>query len=242
MRYGIFSDVHSNLEALESVLSAFKEESIDAYLCIGDVIGYAANPCECIRMVKGNADVCIAGNHDWASVDKFNTGYFNPLALAAIRWTSQMLSKEERVFLESLELVFVNKDLTLVHGTLDNPQEFDYLFDGDDAGKTFAALTTPVCFVGHTHVAGILIEEKMKNIIYRQPSHFAFEEGNRYIVNVGSVGQPRDGIPDAAYCVYDTAKKEVAIKRVPYDMELARKKIIEAGLPQRLGDRLLVGH
>lgn len=241
MRYGIFSDVHSNLEALESVFSAFKEESIDTYLCIGDVVGYAADPCECIRMVKGNADVCITGNHDWASVDKFSTDYFNSLALAAIRWTRQRLGKDERVFLESLELAFVNKDLTLVHGTLDDPQEFNYLFDSDDAAKTFAALTTPVCFVGHTHVAGVFIKEK-ENILYGQPSHVTIEDNNSYIVNVGSVGQPRDGNPDAAYCIYDTAKKEVAIKRVPYDRELVRKKIIEGGLPHKLGDRLLVGH
>lgn len=241
MRYGIFSDVHSNLEALDAVINAYKKEAIDKYLCVGDVVGYAANPKECVEKVKTIATITMAGNHDWASVDLFSVDYFNPVARQAILWTKRNLDTSGRYFLESLKLIYKNDILTLVHGTLDAPQDFNYMTDSYAAWETFRLLKTGVCFVGHSHVAGIFISDKDERIFYCEDNFIDIKDGNKYIINVGSVGQPRDGNPKAAYCIYDTDKEEVQIKRVNYDIGAVRKKIYDAGLPQFLGDRLFAG-
>lgn len=240
MRYGIFSDIHSNLEAFKAVTKALRHGKVDKYLCGGDVVGYGANPKEAIENVKAIAEVTVAGNHDWACVDLFSTTYFNPVAYEAIIWTRDNLDDLGRYFLQSLKLVFKNEDLTLVHGTLVNPNEFDYLIDIDTASGTFGLLETKLCFVGHSHAPGIFVRED-NNILYLEESLIEIKDANKYIVNVGSVGQPRDGDPRAAYCVYDTETKLVEIKRVEYDVETARKKIVNSGLPKFLGERLLVG-
>lgn len=241
MRYGIFSDIHSNLEALDAVIEVYKKEEIDKYLCVGDVVGYATNPKECIEKVKGLAMVTVAGNHDWASVNLFSTDYFNPLAKEAILWTEHNLNEQDRRFLEGLALVYKNEDLSLVHGTLDEPGDFNYMADGYIASRTFALLETNVCFVGHTHVPGTFTKSEDGRIQYQTESNIDIQERNKYIINVGSVGQPRDGDSHAAYCIYDVTKKNVQIKRISYDIQAARGKIINAGLPGFLGERLLVG-
>lgn len=241
MRYGIFSDVHSNLEALEAVINAYKKESIDKYLCVGDIVGYAANPNECISKIETLTAKSIAGNHDWASVDLFSSDYFNPAAKEAILWTAVNLDDKNRAILKSLQLTYVNEDLTLVHGILEKPAEFNYMLYEEDASETFRLLKTRICFVGHTHVPGIFIEDKEGKVFYQQTNSIEIRQGLRYIVNVGSVGQPRNEDRRAAYCIYDTGKMEIQIKRVDYDIETSRKKIIAMGLPRFLGDRLLVG-
>ena len=241
MRYGIFSDVHSNIEALNAVVAALEKEKIDSYLCAGDVVGYASAPRDSIEVVKSLADITIAGNHDWAAVDKFALDYFNQYAKEAILWTGNNLGQEDRHFLESLTLVYKNQDLILVHGTLQNPEEFDYMTDEYAARETFRLMEHDICFVGHTHIAGTFKKDKFDAIDYSEDKFISIEPGNKYIVNVGSVGQPRDRNPKAAYCVYDSDEKEVHIKRVDYDTGTARRMIIDAGLPKFLGDRLLTG-
>lgn len=241
MRYGIFADVHSNLEALETVIHAYKKEAIDKYLCAGDVVGYGANPQECAGQVKMLAMITVAGNHDWASVNLFATDYFNPFAREAVSWTAHNLDEQGRYFLEQLGLIYKNEHLTMVHGTLDDPGDFNYMTDDYIAGKTFALLKTNICFVGHTHVAEIFIKDRDGRIYYQENNAIDIKEGNKYIINVGSVGQPRDGNPQAAYCIYDTDAKIAQMKRIDYDVQTARKKIIARGLPRFLGERLLIG-
>ena len=241
MRYGIFSDIHSNLEALESVISAYKNESVDNYLCIGDVVGYAANPKECIERVRNITAVTVAGNHDWATVNLFSIDFFNEYAKEAISWTMRNIGNADSDFLKSLKLFYKNEDLTIVHGTLDNPQEFNYLTDGYIAEETFSIMETNTCFVGHTHKPGVFMKGIDGRIHYSQDEPCYIRPENKYIINVGSVGQPRDGDPKAAYCIYDTEKKEILIKRVGYDILAQRNKIIDSGLPKFLGDRLLMG-
>ncbi|MGD0336457.1 MAG: metallophosphoesterase family protein [Candidatus Omnitrophota bacterium] len=241
MRYGIFSDVHSNLEALDAVLEAYKSESIDKYLCIGDIVGYAVNPAECFEKIKSRAAVTVAGNHDWAASGKLSIEYFNPYAAAAINWTVGILTAAQKEFLSSLELVFSCEHLTLVHGTLDNPAEFDYLFDITQARQDFLHLRTALMFVGHTHVPAAYVKEKDRVSEIPATKTVTVKPDNQYIINIGSVGQPRDNNPKASYSIYDTEKKEILIKRVDYDKEMTRRKIIDAGLPVFLGDRLLSG-
>jgi predicted phosphodiesterase len=241
MRYGIFSDIHANLEALEAAMSAFKREAIDRYFCAGDLVGYGANPKECIEKVESFTGAVVAGNHDWASIGLFSENYFNANAKDAIFWTRKNLDDESRYFLGSLKLVYKNEDFTLVHGTLDNPGAFDYMADSYTAGETFRVMETDICFIGHTHVAGIFTKGQDERIYYQEQESVYIKENDKYIVNLGSIGQPRDGDPRACYCTYDTDKKEVRIKRADYDTQAARRKIISAGLPQFLGDRLLIG-
>lgn len=241
MRYGIFADIHSNLEALDEVIKAYKKEAIDKYLCVGDVIGYASNPKECIEKTKALTVIAVAGNHDWAVVDLFPVDYFNPVAREAIFWTKRNLDEQGRYFLESLKLIYKNEDLTLVHGTLDAPQEFHYMTDTYIAENSFRLLETNICFIGHSHAGGIFIKGKDDQMYYQEADSIKIKNENRYIINVGSVGQPRDGNPYASYCIYDTEEKEIQIKRINYDIQTARRKIIEAGLPRFLGDRLVMG-
>lgn len=241
MRYGIFSDVHSNLEALQVVLEAYKKESIDIYLCAGDIVGYGANPNECIELIRSLGTTVVAGNHDWGSVDLFPLEYFNPAAYQALLWTKDNLTDAAKTFLRSLQLVYKKEALTLVHGTLQSPQNFHYLIDGYVAGEIFRLLETRLCFVGHTHVSGIFIKDKKGGLYYSTAGVIDIEVESKYIVNTGSVGQSRDSNPQAAYCIYDSEKKQVQIKRVDYDMATSRKKIIMAGLPVSLGNRLMVG-
>jgi len=241
MRYGIFADIHSNLEALEAVINAYKKEAIDRYLCAGDIVGYATNPRECIEKVCSLMGIAIAGNHDWVAVNLFPDDYFNPVARQAITWTRLNLNDESRSFLESLKLTYSNKDLVMAHGTLQKPQDFNYMSDGYMAEETFRLLEIDICFVAHTHVTGLCIRDSDRFLSYTQEGCVDIKVGNKYIVNVGSVGQHRDGNPDAAYCIYDSDKKKIQIKRVSYNAEITRKKIIGAGLPKSLGDRLLTG-
>ncbi len=241
MRYAIFSDIHSNLEAFEVVISALRKESIDRYFCAGDIVGYAANPLECIQKLKTIASVTVAGNHDWASVNLFPVEYFNLAARQAIVWTTLVLKNEDKEFLSSLKPVYHNEDLTLVHGTLNEPETFNYLVDLLAIESTFSVLKNNICFVGHSHIPAIFSQDPKGNIFLSKEKKIQISPANKFIVNVGSIGQPRDGNPEAAYCIYDTKTKWVEIKRVAYNTGLARKKIISAGLPVFLGERLLVG-
>jgi len=241
MRYGIFSDVHANLEALESVLAAYRKEKIDSYLCGGDIVGYAADHKECTRLVEQYADSVVAGNHDQACVGTISMDYFNPVAKEAVIWTKSHLDKKTSSYLESLPLVYKNEELTLVHGTLADPQAFNYMSDGFTALKSFQVQNTPLCFLGHTHVPGVFIYNHKREVEYSQSDEIILRKKNKYIVNVGSVGQPRDGNPLACYCIYDSDQKRVLIKRVKYNIAKAKSKILQAGLPRLLAERLGMG-
>ena len=240
MRLGILSDIHGNLEALDEVLSALAKERIDKYLCLGDIVGYGADPAECIAETKRLNPITIAGNHDWASVGLFGVSYFNPAAKEAVLWTEENLSAEDKQFLKSLKLLHQEDELTLVHGTLQEPEQFKYMLDLSSAQKTFALSKTRICFVGHTHQPGIFIQENDDCRVSSQQK-LKLNPAQRYIVNAGSIGQPRDGNPQASYVVYDSEKEQLQIKRVDYDIKKAQGKIIKAGLPRILAERLAVG-
>jgi predicted phosphodiesterase len=242
MRYAVFSDIHSNLQALEAVLAAYASEHIDAYLCIGDIVGYGADPNECIQRVAALPAVTVAGNHDQAALGIFSSQDFNPEAQEALRWTSERLSGSSRAFLASLPLVHATPDLVMVHGSLDAPESFRYLTAASGCAPTFERMERAVCFVGHTHVPVVFVREPDGAVRYQDAEVTTVMPDRRYIVNVGSVGQPRDSVPQATYCIYDTQRSTIEIRRRPYEVFTARRRIIEAGLPQFLGDRLLTGN
>lgn len=241
MRYAILGDIHSNLEAIDEVLRALKKESIDEYLCVGDIVGYNADPHECIKIVKSLCSKIIAGNHDWAVVGKFRLDWFRELAREAIVWTAPLLDDEEKEFLSSLELIYASGDFTLVHGTLFEPGEFHYLTSLDYAFKTFQVLKTKICFLGHTHKPVFYIMDKEGKISYSWDEKLFLEDDLRYIVNVGSVGQPRDGDTRACLCIYDTEANSIEFRRVEYDFRKAQEKIRATNLPEALALRLSMG-
>lgn len=240
MRYGIFSDIHGNLEAFQEVIDAYKKEKIDRHLCVGDIVGYGADPTECIDQTKQLQALTVAGNHDWAAVDMTDITYFNPVAKQAIIWSREKLPAAEKEFLKSLKLVYENADLILVHGTLNKPEEFNYLLDVDLAILDFDLMKKNICFIGHSHTVGVFIEAKGA-ISYSVQTQIKMDPIKKYIVNVGSVGQPRDRDNRASYCIFDTEKKEVYFKRVKYNIQKCQEKIVKAGLPPFLAARLMAG-
>ena len=248
MRYGILSDIHGNLEALDAVLEAMAGERIGHYLCLGDIVGYGASPNACLDRVTGLTTDVIAGNHDHAAIGKLDISTFNPYAAEAALWTRQQLSPDGRRYLGGLPYVRRYDDLFIVHASPVRPEEWTYLTSPWQADEAFEAMPAGValCTLGHTHTPMIFERRDAEDRSRQIPSsalELALElaSDRRYIVNVGSVGQPRDGDPRAAYCVYDTEMKRIEIKRVPYDLETAQRKIRKAGLPDLLAERLEFG-
>lgn len=239
MLYAILGDIHSNLDALETVLEEVKKERPDQILSVGDIVGYAAQPSECIALIREATTTIVAGNHDYAAVGKMDISYFNPEAREAVIWTAQHLSQEEKDFLASLPLVIEKDNLTLVHGTLHRPELFNYIFTFDDAELCLRHLKGGICFVGHSHVpVAILSNDELQA---NQEQEVSLEGIKKAIINVGSVGQPRDRNPRACYILYDSEKGIVRFRRIEYDISSASKKILEAGLPHRNAERLRLG-
>ncbi len=239
MKYGIITDIHGNLEALESVLSALSEEGVDKYICCGDIVGYGADPGECIRLVRERTSQIVAGNHDHAAVELIDTKNFNPTAQDAVRWTQEQLTQEETEFLANLPMSLVTDGLFIVHATPFQPEKWEYIRTTYDAFRSFKAFAESLCFVGHSHTPVTFISNKSLRFSFDEETEI--KEGHRYIMNVGSVGQPRDGNPLACFVIYDSEKNTLELKRVEYDIKKAQEKIIEAGLPEYCAKRLESG-
>lgn len=234
MTIGVVSDIHSNLEALNTVLTEIEKIGVDEIWCLGDVVGYGANPNECAEIIRERCGTCIAGNHDWASLGKTDITYFNPIAKAAIIWTRDELSEDNKNFLDQFELKAKKDDFLLVHSTPSAPEEWRYLFDRGEFEGEFGAFDEHVCLIGHSHIP-VVIDQDLR----LHPTSLDFDPEDRYIVNIGSVGQPRDGDPRASFAIIDDNRIE--IKRIEYDIDQAKKKILKAGLPSFLAERLVVG-
>ena len=248
MKYAILGDIHGNLEALEAVLAKAKELGVSKYACIGDIVGYNANPKECLDRLRGlGSDLIgvVKGNHDEYVSNGRETLGFNPLAAAAVEWTRNQLGRLDMEWLQSLPYDLHcalpgGGRFQLVHGTLDNPPGWGYIFDRFSAETCFQYQRFSICFVGHTHVP--LAFEKMDlTITGGFYESVQFDQNRKYLINVGSVGQPRDGNNMAAFVVYSPEESRVQLYRVEYDIATTQEKIIEAGLPERLAMRLAVG-
>lgn len=242
MRYLVISDIHSNLPALQAVL--FNAPDVDAIWCLGDVVGYGPNPNGCIERIEEYSHVCIVGNHDWGVLGRADLFIFNQDAREALFWTQGELSPENRQFLAQTPKTMTIEDYLLVHGSPREPL-WEYLLDVQRAKQSFLAIDSQVVFVGHTHLP-LIFEwvEASQEARLLLPS---FDEplkldGRRLIVNPGSVGQPRDGDPRAAYGILDTEARTFEFRRVDYPIEITQARMRARGLPERLIDRLEVGH
>ena len=239
MRFAIFSDIHANLEALEAVLADARQRKCTHFVCLGDVVGYNANPHECLERVRELDCPTVKGNHDeQASVSRFPTD-FNQLAERAIKWTRDKLTEKDKQWLRDLPFQKQVRDFTIVHATLDTPEQWGYVFNNLDAAASFTYQHTTICFFGHTHVPMVFIRDE--GVRRELIDHVRIEPAKKYFINVGSVGQPRDGNWRAAYCVYDVENNLVQQIRIKYDLATAQKKVIEAGLPRPLAERLAIG-
>lgn len=245
MRYGIISDIHGNLEALEQVLEELGDA--DEVICLGDVVGYGANPNECCERIRNTCSVILMGNHDAAVIGMMDLQWFNPFAKDAILWTRQQLSQENLKFLKSLRSVKrIDNMLIAVHGSIRDPLE-EYILSEEIALASMKRMPPDVrvMFCGHTHVAEAYEwyprTKTMGRVSLSRGGSIRILEQAHYIINCGSVGQPRDYNRMASFAVYDVDSGEVTIKRVEYDVDKAAQKIIEAGLPRELAIRLYYG-
>ncbi len=237
--FAILGDIHGNWEALSAVVEDASAQGATQFVSVGDVVGYNANPAECLHRLRELNTVGVMGNHDYYCSHDDCIRDFHPLAANVVDWTRSRLSPEDVAYLRGLKLVRVIHGFTVVHSTLDMPQKWGYVFDELEAESNFNYQTTAVCFYGHTHQP--VIFEKAGRVVRCNGNQTAITLGKKYFINVGSVGQPRDGDPRASYALYNVATRRVELRRVPYDIAAAQKKVIEAGLPERLAMRLALG-
>lgn len=248
MKIGFLGDIHANLEALTAVLEAAAALGVDKYVCIGDIVGYNPNPVECIKLIRGLDTLCIVkGNHDEYAAGDIPLTAFNPQAAAAIEWTRRQLSEADRQWLRQLPYkqdVYTGSippaRFTAVHASLEDPHHYGYIFDRCTAAASLQYQWMPLCFVGHTHTPMAFIK-RQNDIFSGAYGKLDIADDCKYIINVGSVGQPRDRNPRAAFAIYDVDQATVTLHRVEYDIALTQRKIRAAGLPERCAERLQYG-
>jgi predicted phosphodiesterase len=232
VRIAIISDIHSNLEALTKTFEIITEIGVDDIVCLGDIVGYGADPNKCVELVRERCSFILKGNHDAAAVDLSEAETFTVNARLSAAWTHKVLAKENMDFLDALPYQQTKEEAFFVHATPCVPQEWDYILTEYDAKAAFRCFEKSLCFIGHTHSPVIFGEQgKAKHI----------EENNRFIVNVGSVGQPRDSNPKLSFGMFDSTRWEYQNLRSEYDIATASDKIVRAGLPRALAERLWVG-
>jgi diadenosine tetraphosphatase ApaH/serine/threonine PP2A family protein phosphatase len=241
MRYAVISDIHGNLEAFDAVLKEIKRQLPDGVLFIGDIVGYGANPNQSIDLLKGVTETVIAGNHDYAAAGLADCTSFNPCAKESIVWTQNNLTSDHMEYLKKLPFLKRLEGITLVHSSPKEPEKWHYLFGMRDISDNFDFFDTKVCFVGHTHVPLVIAKDREGRLSLSFKEIVEIRDDSRYLINAGSVGQPRDGNNKALCLVYDTKKGLVQFFRVPYNIEKAKNKIIKEGIPAFLGYRLDYG-
>lgn len=241
MRYILISDIHGNLEALQAVLSfVAKLEPFQLY-CLGDVVGYGADPKECLEILRDDSNLILAGNHDLAVAGVIPSEDFNPMAQTAVKWTRDALTKDDISTLANLPLVYIDGDYCFAHSSPLNPMEFGYVRTLEDVANVLSSIGQRFCFVGHTHLPVLVrMDEKKGKLEIVHDKRIKIVDGFRYFVNVGSTGQPRDNNPDACVVIVDEEDESIEFLRVPYDISTCQSKILSEGLPSYLAERLIL--
>jgi len=239
MKYAVLGDVHANLEALRAVLEDAEQQGATRYAATGDVVGYNADPKDCLQLLRSLDCKIVQGNHDYFAGCNGSMELFTPMARKSICWTRKQLSPFERKYLRHLPLILDVENFTLVHSSLSNPHRWNYIFREKAATANFRNQFNPVCFFGHTHVPLAFIKGKTVEKGFYETLHI--RPGHQYLINVGSVGQPRDRNPKAAYAIYDLDEQSVTLRRVEYEMKETQRKVRAAGLPFRNALRLTHG-
>lgn len=231
-KVGIISDIHSNAEALEAILGAAHAAGVHEIHCLGDIVGYGASPVECVEMVRTTCAAVVRGNHDEAVADRRGLDVLPPGGADAARHNRALLSEDQLSYLSGLPLRIEVDGMTLVHATPDRPNRWRRLKSFNDVRAQFEAFATDVCFIGHSHVPGLVAERI--GVMRMRP-------GTRFIVNVGSVGRPRDHDPRACLGIFDPDDFTYELRRIPYHYDAAARKMADAGLARHLADQLVRG-
>lgn len=232
MRIAVISDIHSNLPALQRTFEVIDQLSVDRIYCLGDIVGYGPAPNECVTLVRERCSAVVKGNHDCGAIGEVPIDHFNTHGQSAIRWTRKHLTRKNAEYLASLPLLHIDGECTLAHSSPLNPEDWRYIFSWPDAERSFSAFSTRVCFIGHTHIPVVVGEDGSVNM---------FRKGQRFLINVGSIGQARDGNPGATFGLLDTDKGSYEALRLTYDIEATASAILEARLPDYLAHRLFLG-
>ncbi|MGD9200636.1 MAG: metallophosphoesterase family protein [Chitinispirillia bacterium] len=243
MRSAIISDIHANLEALSAVLFDIESLNIDEIICLGDIIGYGPNPNECISLLHKKCPIILMGNHDAAVLDTLSTQNFNINAKIAIEWTEKHLTDENKGILKKLPMTKIDDNKTYVHATPYEPKMWYYITSVEEAAFNFQFFDTTFCFVGHTHIPMIIALDESKTISVSQEENLDFSKSvnSHYLINVGSVGQPRDRNPKSSYCIVDTDASLITLRRIDYDVKKCQEKMKKHKLPDFLISRLKEG-
>lgn len=245
MRLAVFSDIHANYEALQAVVDDLKNQKVDRYVCLGDIIGYGANPNECIDLVRSLPNVIvILGNHDAAVIWGTTPFGMSKAAQEVIFWSMERLTEENLTFIKDLEPTRVMGDMIFSHANPYNPKAWRYVNSRKYAARTFAKTGNRLVFIGHTHRPMVITRQNFFQISFEEPEPFTLytvNSKNRQIYNCGSIGQPRDGKPLACYLIFDTRTRQLTYRRIDFDHQKAAAKILAAGLPASLAKRLAKG-
>lgn len=246
MKIVIISDIHSNYDALLEFERRLKNIKFDEIWCLGDVVGYNAEPNECVEWVRKNSKYILMGNHDYAILNQEEKFLFNEYARRAIEWTEKKLSLENKIFIGTFRISLKINGIFLVHSSPSSPLKWEYITGVDEAIYNFNFFEEKICFLGHTHVPLIfeLKDDKLK-VIYPECKGEKFlyilDKDAKYIINPGSVGQPRDGDPRLSFCIFDNSDYSIDFFRFEYNVKEAARKIFETDLPHFLGERLFIG-
>jgi len=241
MRIAVISDVHANLEALQAVIRDIESANIERVFFLGDAVGYGANPNKCIKLLTDLCEICLLGNHDYVSMGLESPANFNSIAKESIVWTQEKLKRKSIERMSDFEMTATFLDYFMVHATPDNPEDWNYLLTPEEARHNFEHFTQNFCLVGHSHMPQVFCHHPGGEISLEKPEDFQAKPDCRYIINVGSVGQPRDGNKDAAYMILETNDNLFEFKRIGYEVEKAQQKMRKAQLPEFLITRLASG-
>ncbi len=241
MRYILISDIHGNLEALQAVLQFLRKLEPYQLYCLGDVVGYGADPQACLTALQDESNLILAGNHDLAVAGVITSESFNRMASEVVQWTRGALEEEDLEALSNLPLVYIDGDYLFTHASPINPMAFPYIRTLDDVAEVFSSIGQRFCFVGHTHLPVLVSKQERTGALeVLRENRVSIKTGYRYFINAGSTGQPRDSNPDACVVVLDEENETIEFLRVPYDISSCQNKILSEGLPSYLAERLML--
>jgi predicted phosphodiesterase len=241
MKLALISDIHGNLEALTAVLADIEKQAVDKIYCLGDVIGYGSDPVDCLQLITNHCDIKLMGNHEYVVLGLESTEMYTSAAQTAAAWTRGQLSDYDFSLIRDFELQRAVEDFHLVHASPFEPERWHYILSPEEAAWAFEHLQGRICFHGHSHIPLVFSEVPDRTPRQKVGHSFLPSRENRYLINIGSVGQPRDNDPRACYVTFDTDEYAVSYHRVEYDIKLAQKKMAQAQLPDMLISRLSSG-
>lgn len=241
MKLALISDVHGNLQALQAVLDDISGKNADEIAFLGDAVGYGANPNEVVDAVTQVCSIRILGNHDAYAIDRIDASDFNTYAQQALQFTRAVLNDRSRSLLAEFAMKYEAEEALLTHATPSDPQGWGYCLSAAQAARQFDHFDSQACFIGHSHFPVVFSRNGSDTVRMKPPQETPLEPNHKYLINVGSVGQPRDGDPRACYALIDSDQNKLSFRRVPYSIEAAQRAMKERGLPDFLIDRLARG-